>query len=623
MQFSKIKIVRYSVLIPVILILFSCNNHKNTKDLKKAAEFDQTKNWIVLEKSKANKDSSTYSWNFNLKQPVKYVIQLVSENQQFPVEPTLVKVKIGELEFEEPLVQSYTINASQIVSEFHQTIEFTKTGEHTISIETAADFEQIRIIPHFKNPIGSGEYDGQWLKMHQAPEKQAALAWFKDAKFGMFIHWGLYSQVGGIWKDVQIKNAPFTGPKVAEWLMFKFQISRDEYRKLVKTFNPDKSFAQNIAKLAKNAGMKYIVITSKHHDGFALFDSKSSTYDMVDATPYKADVVKELYEACLAEGLDFGVYYSHGNDWMDGTDGNYKNVKKVNDSLGIYTHPSGKNFWDPSSNTHAEYLESKAYPQIEELIHLLPKLRLIWFDGEGFITEAQSFKFYEKVFSLNPSILVNRRVGWGFGDYEDAGDNKIPSADEVITKYWETCGTTNNSWGYNSYDDDWKSTQELLYYFVDIMSKGGNYLLNIGPDGLGHVPEKSAKGLHEMGAWIEKNKEAIYGTSRWKITNEGEDETLLNGTEHREVKGFKRTFTPKDFWFTAKGNKVYAIVLIAAEDSILIHSFNKEAGNIKNVTILGSEKQIEWKQTELGLEVDLKGVETNENGFVVAVEFIK
>ncbi|MEP5599486.1 MAG: alpha-L-fucosidase, partial [Algibacter sp.] len=324
---------------------------------------------------------------------------------------------------------------------------------------------------------------------------------------------------------------------------------------------------------------------------------------------------------CLSEGIDFGVYYSHGNDWNDGTDGNYENVKMVNDSLGVFTHPSGKNLWDPSPNTHAEYYETKAYPQIKELLELLPKLKLIWFDGEGFTTEAQSFRFYKLVYETNPNVLVNRRVGWEFGDYLDAGDNKIPSADETLDKYWETCGTTNNSWGYKSYDHDWKSTKELLYYFVDIMSKGGNYLLNIGPDGVGHVPEESANGLREMGEWIEMNSEAVYGTSRWEIPNEGQEETLLDGTGHRAAKGFKKTFTSKDFWFTTKENKVYAISLVAAANKILIRSLNKNSVKIKNVRVLGSEKDVEWKQTETGLEVNLNGVKSDKNGFVVEASF--
>ncbi|CAN0356098.1 unnamed protein product, partial [Ectocarpus sp. 4 AP-2014] len=241
-----------------------------------------------------------------------------------------------------------------------------------------------------------------------------------------------------------------------------------------------------------------------------------------DATSYKKDAIKELYEACLKEGLDFGVYYSHGNDWMDGTDGNVLSIKKRNDSLGINTHMNGKNYWDPSPNTYESYFENKAYLQISELLALMPKLKLIWFDGEGNINEEQSFRFYKLVYNTNPNVLVNRRVGFGFGDYEDSGDNKIPSANEVLEKQWETCGTTNNSWGYKSYDTDWKSTKETLYYFIDIASKGGNYLLNIGPDGNGDVPIASANILREVGDWLKINGEAVYGTTRWKTINEGQ-----------------------------------------------------------------------------------------------------
>lgn len=299
--------------------------------------------------------------------------------------------------------------------------------------------------------------------------------------------------------------------------------------------------------------MKYMVITSKHHDGFALFDSSSSEYDIVDATPYKADAIKELYDACQAEGVEFGVYYSHGHDWGDGTDGNYANVKKMNDSFGVYTQAAGKNLWDPSPNTLEEYLENKAYPQIEELITLLPNLRLIWFDGAGAITEEQAFRFYKIAYQLNPSVIVNRRVGYRFGDYLDAGDNKIPGADEVLEKHWETCGTTNNSWGYKAHDHDWKSTREMLYWFVDISSKGGNYLLNIGPDGKGRVPEKSAALLREVGKWLDVNGEAIYGTTSWTTLNEGGlNDVIGKGTGHRPEKGFENNFTSEHFWFTLR-----------------------------------------------------------------------
>ncbi|CAH8283031.1 alpha-L-fucosidase [Mariniflexile fucanivorans] len=611
----KKKIIITCLFVTLFLIVFGCINKLKGSESKEVV-FDQTKNWILLNKEDATKTGTIYSWEFEKGNPIEYMVQVVFE-KDFPINAKSATITMDDQEAVDALNQSYKTYNGQLIAEFKKTIKFSKMGKHVFTIDTDTDFKQIRIIPHYKNPLGSGQYHEQWLKMHESPEKQAALKWFKEAKFGMFIHWGLYSQAGGMWKGTRINDAPFEGPKVAEWLMHAFQIPRAEYAELAKTFNPDKSFAENIAKLAKKAGMKYVVITSKHHDGFSLFDSKVSNYDMVDATPYKADAVKELYDACLSEGLDFGVYYSHGNDWNDGGDGNYANVKKVNDSLGVFTHDSGKNLWDPSPNSHADYFKTKAMPQVKELINLLPKLRLIWFDGEGLINEDQSFQFYKLVYDTNPNVLVNRRVGWDFGDYLDAGDNKIPSADETIDKYWETCGTTNNSWGYKVYDTDWKSTQELLYYFVDILSKGGNYLLNIGPDGKGNVPEASANGLIEMGDWIATNKEAVYGTSRWKIANEGQVETLLDGTGHRASKGFKRSFTTSDFWFTAKENKVYAISLVPASNKILIRSLNKTNGEVKNVRVLGSDKEVEWKQTELGLEVNLNGIKSNKNGFVI------
>ena len=384
-------------------------------------------------------------------------------------------------------------------------------------------------------------------------------------------------------------------------------------------FNPDKSFAQNIARLAKDAGMRYVVITSKHHDGFAMFDSRCSDYDIVDRTPYKADAIEELYNACQNEGLEFGVYYSHGNDWYDGSDGNYTHMKKLNDALGILSHPQGKNLWDPSPNSHAEYLENKAYPQIAELLHLMPQLRLIWFDGAGYITEEQAFRFYKLIYDINPSVIVNRRVGYDFGDYVDAGDNVIPSAADELTKYWETCGTTNNSWGYKAYDNDWKSTRELLYYLIDIASKGGNYLLNIGPDGKGHVPEASAQELREVGQWLKVNGGAIYGTTHWKIPHEGQGETLLEGTGHRAQRGFTRNFTPEDFWFTANGNKVYAISLVTPLDDVKIKSLRKTNGIVEKVRLLENSVKLRWKQTEHALVVCMADVVSNSNGYALEI----
>lgn len=576
-------------------------------------------NWIVLTPEDAQETDGALRWDLQQGYPGVYVIQVVREGI-WEDDTTSVEVHVDDVKLNRSLKKSYVINTSaspQTVSELEGNVTLKQQPTHHISITSSVPFSQVRIIPHHRSQVGTRTFYDSWLTMNNSPEKQAAMAWFEEAKYGMFIHWGLYSQVGGIWKNTRINDSPYPGPKVAEWLMYAFQISRAEYAELAKGFNPDKSFAANIATLARDAGMKYVVITSKHHDGFALFDSKSSEYDMVDATPYSADAIKELYEACLKEGLGFGVYYSHGNDWQDGADGNYANIKILHDSLGAFTYPTGKNLWDPSPNTHEEYLENKAYPQIKELLASMPELRLIWFDGTGFVTEEQAFRFYKLIYDINPKVIVNRRVGYDFGDYLDAGDNKIPSSSEELTKYWETCGTTNNSWGYKSYDKDWKSPLELLYYLVDIASKGGNYLLNIGPDGKGNVPEASADGLLEVGRWLKVNGEAIYGTSRWDVPNEGQDETLLEGTGHRAVTGFQRRFTKKDFWFTTKGNKVYAICLANAEGEILVKSLKK--GNVKQVKLLGSDRLVNWQQEAQGLKVKFTDEPKDVLGFVLEV----
>jgi len=606
--------------VSVVLLNAGCTSNNTLNHIKQ-----NNQHWVVFDVESTNSLNKKTPWRFELNKAGKYDVQVITQiTENTPKTHHLpnVHLAIDGNKLEDSLTETFQItlnNKPAKVFQFENAYQFKASGKHSLSFITNKNVIQVRLVPNYKNEFGSGRFHQQWLKMHKSPEKQKALKWFKEARFGMFIHWGLYSGAAGEWKGTRIKKSPIPGPKVAEWLMFKFQISRDEYAELAKSFNPDKSFAKNIATLAKDAGMKYVVITSKHHDGFSLFDSKVTDYDMVDATPYKADVIKELYDAVRAEGIEFGVYYSHGNDWTDGTDGNYAEVKKKNDKLGVFTSYKGKNLWDPSPNTHSEYLQSKAYPQIAELVNLLPELRILWFDGNGLITEEQAFRFYKNIYDMNPNVLVNRRVGYDFGDYLDAGDNVIPSAQDKLDKHWETCGTTNNSWGYNNQDHDWKTTQELLYYFIDIASKGGNYLLNIGPDGQGRVPEQSAQGLREMGQWIKTNSEAIFGTTRWVTQSEGEDELLLNGTGHREQQGFTRIFTQKDFWFTAKNNKVYAMSLVPAVGEVTVKSLKLSVGEIASVKLLGSSVDLSWRQTNESLIIDFSGVKTDDKGYAIEV----
>jgi alpha-L-fucosidase len=369
--------------------------------------------------------------------------------------------------------------------------------------------------------------------------------------------------------------------------------------------------------------MKYLVITSKHHDGFAMYDSEVSEYDIMDASPYKKDIVQELYDACKKYGLDFGLYYSHNIDWMDGNDCGYNEL--VASGLPISERAQlkmGRNDWDPSPNTFSEYLENKAYPQVKEILTKFPDMTTLWYDYPRYVTPEQSMKFYKLAYDLQPNMLVNSRVGNELGDFDIPGDNKIPADHLSITKPWQTVGTTNNSWGYKSYDEDWKSVKELIFWLTEIVSKGGNYMLNIGPKSTGEVPVNSVNNLLEVGKWLKVNGDAIYNTRKWKVTHEGPTKINMDGTHVREAEGFKAEFTPQDFWFTQKEDDLYVIAFEYPKNKILIKSLSKEnVGEIKSVKMLGNQAKLDWKQTKKGLEVTIGQNRTDQNGYAINVEF--
>ena len=444
---------------------------------------------------------------------------------------------------------------------------------------------------------------------------------FNDAKYGMFIHWGLYSIPGGIWKGKKMEE--LQGPKVAEWIQFGARIPRSEYADLATQFNPSAFDAEAIAKLARDAGMKYLVVTSKHHDGFAMYDSKVSAYDIIDASPYPKDIVQELYDACQKYGIDFGLYYSHNIDWMDGNDCGYSELLATGLPMNKKAkRKAGANTWDPSPNTFTDYLEDKAYPQVKEILTKFPDMKTLWYDMGHYVTPEQSHKFYEIAYDLQPNMLINSRVGNDLGDFDIPGDNKIPQDHLSITKPWQTVGTTNNSWGYNSYDHDWKSVKELLFWLTEIVSKGGNYMLNIGPDAHGVVPQESIDNLRAVGKWLEINGEAIYNTRKWKVTHEGPTNLEMNGTKDRAHKKDKKmVFTPQDFWFTQKEKCLYVIALESGQDTMVIYSLTQEnAGVFKSVKILGNTENLHWVQTEQGLEITLPKTGRGENGYALKIE---
>ncbi len=317
------------------------------------------------------------------------------------------------------------------------------------------------------------------------------IQWFQHDKLGMFIHWGPYSALAGEWKGQRIPVG-----NEAEWIMQRFNIPVAEYRERARKFNPVHFNAEEWVALAKAAGMKYLVVTAKHHDGFAMYASKVTRYNIVDWTPFHRDPLKELAEACKKAGIRFCVYYSHREDW---------------------DHPDGfGNSWDydRSKKDFTRYLEEKSKPQLRELLSNYGTLGLVWFD-RGMDTPEHAREFVDIVRQLQPHCLINGRVGgYGrdlMGDYQDMDDNGMPS--DGLQEYWETPQTLNTTWGYSRFDQQWKTPGDVIHRMVEIVSKGGNYLLNIGPMGDGTIPAPSVATLRKVGTWVQANGESIYGTS--------------------------------------------------------------------------------------------------------------
>ena len=327
------------------------------------------------------------------------------------------------------------------------------------------------------------------LMAADSPEQQREkrLQWWRDARFGMFIHWGLYAVPAGEWNERPV-------PGLGEWIMNRAKIPVREYEQLAPQFNPVKFNADEWVAVAKNAGMKYIVITSKHHDGFAMFGSKASPYNIVDATPFHRDPLKELAAACKKAGLRLGFYYSQTQDWHE------------SDAVG-----NDWDFTDESKKNFTRYLEAKVKPQVRELLTHYGPIGLIWFDTPRNITKEQSEELVTLVHQLQPDCLVSGRVGHGVGDYDSAGDNQISVG--KVRRDWETPVTLNDTWGFKADDNNWKPASVLIRQLAQVASRGGNYLLNVGPTAEGLIPQPSVERLAEVGRWMKVNGESIYGSS--------------------------------------------------------------------------------------------------------------
>ena len=450
----------------------------------------------------------------------------------------------------------------------------------------------------------------EWKEMNAT--KEECYEAYNDLKFGMFIHWGVYSKPAGTWKGEKI-------PGLGEWIMYHARIPRAEYKALCNTFNPVDFNAEEWVKLARDAGMKYIVAMAKHHDGFCLYDSDVSDYDILDQTSFNRDPIAEIYKACRKYNIRLGLYYSHSIDWMDGGDAGLAQQLKLDPD---HTDTYGANLWDPAPVSYAEYIETKAKPQVKEIMTRFEDLVEIWYDFPRFMNRDQSFDFYKLAYSLQPNCLVNSRVGNDFGDYLVAGDNQIPSSVDPRYRTWETPGTLNNTWGYKSYDNDWKSFSEVLYWIVEIASKGGNYLLNIGPKGDGTVPTESVDLLHQIGEWMKTNGEAIYGTHPWITRREGNTQLDMQSTTQRAKEGFDLKFTTEDIWFTKRDQNIYAIILTSPkENTIKVKSLVQFQERIRWIGLLGSAGKLDWKVEGEAIAVTLPDEisQLNKNGFVLKV----
>ncbi len=324
--------------------------------------------------------------------------------------------------------------------------------------------------------------------------------WFVNDRFGMFIHFGLYSGAEGVWKGEKLRN----DNNYAEWIQYRNRITKEEYLTLTDKFNWNEIDPEKWVILAKNAGMKYVTITAKHHDGFALWDSKTSDYDIANYTNPKRDIIRELADACNKHGLKLGLYYSHWVDWE---------------------HPYG---WDHtkeisgiSSADFDKYWQEKVIPQMTELLTNYGPIGMIWFDmwihhSQTVVTKDQLLQLKQLIRDQQPDCLINSRLGLSLEedkdvDFQELGDNEFGQKKKDFP--WQSPATVAHSWGYNRLDNDFKSTTSLLQSLISNVSLNGNLLLNIGPRSDGSIPYEIEKRLLEMGEWLRINGESVYGCS--------------------------------------------------------------------------------------------------------------
>ncbi|MGJ8649964.1 MAG: alpha-L-fucosidase [Opitutaceae bacterium] len=403
------------------------------------------------------------------------------------------------------------------------------------------------------------------VKLRAEDAKRGQL--FDEGNYAMFIHWGLYSQLGN-----NVDGKTYYG--IGEWIMSPRMagIPVDEYKELAGTFNPVKFDAKAIAKLAYDAGMKYIIITSKHHDGFAMYDSKSSDFDITDSTPWGRDPMKELSEACREFGIGFGFYYSHNQDW---------------------TYPGG--FRGPEKDkkgkrkTFDDYFIEKCLPQVEEITTEYGPIEIVWFDTPGNMPKKYVEQLVAVVHKNQPNALVSGRAGHNLGDYQSLGDMEVPLV--KVPGMWESVDTTNDSWAYAWYDENWKPAKEILHRTIATVARGGTYMLNIGPRGDGSVPEHAADALRKSGAWIKKYPNIIYGAgpSPYEHALPWGDVTLRGNTLQLSVFEWP---TSGELYLPGLKNEVTAARLLTGKDAQPLEFTSKDGWLQISIPLVAPEKYV-------------------------------
>ena len=349
--------------------------------------------------------------------------------------------------------------------------------------------------------------------------------WFTSDRFGMFIHWGLYSGAEGIWKGEKVRY----DNDYAEWIQYRNEIDKKEYLELSKRFDWNIINPEEWVLLAKKAGMKYITITAKHHDGFALWNSNSSDYNIFNYSNPKRDIIKELSVACKKHNIKLGFYYSHWTDWEH-----------------LYSWDNSKEIYWLDKNKYDIYWQEKVIPQMKELLSNYGEISLIWFDmwlhhSETVVTKQQLFQLKNLIREMQPNCLINSRLGLSIDEDEDVDFRTL--GDNQLGKYkydypWQTPATVAHSWGYNSNENEWKSTTSILRSLIGNVSLNGNLMLNIGPTSNGSVPYEIEKRFEEVGNWLANYGKSIYDAGAFDLRNDLHDWGLTTYKKGKNGKNY-------------------------------------------------------------------------------------